>query len=261
MYLIGGLISSPNATLRKLSLMDLAVMMADRPTTVLRITRFSIRIAGNTSGIVGVAFGNTIFLPQEFGDVSVGPIDWDIYLCPEPGEQGLAHDTHEGGVFHRTATLFLPQANFALMQELMAGFAESDQVIRRITAALPALQMVDVQLNGILTLSMAAAALAGVIVSFKHVLTDIVLVILFAALVVVSHGKRPALQHRFETLGIEFCSLDTNLHDGQEAADPLDRCDMLLDLDLYGRSQPALVLAACPVVESRSTVAGFPTSS
>ena len=105
------------------------------------------------------------------------------------------------------------------MQEFVTGLAECNQVVRRIGAAFPALQVMDMQFNGVLPFVVGAAVLAGVVIPFQDILTDIVLIVLFAALVVGSHGKRPALQHRFETLGIEFCSLDPDLRDGQEAAD------------------------------------------
>ena len=165
MHLIGSLISFPYATLRKLYLMDLTVMMADRPTTVFHITRFCVRITGDTSCIVGMALGDLVLLPQELGDIPISLIDRDIHLGAESGEQRLAHDTHKSCVFHRATALFLPEADFALMQEFVTGLAKSNQVVWRIATAFPALQVVDVQFNGVLPFVVGAAALASVVIA------------------------------------------------------------------------------------------------
>lgn len=115
--------------------------------------------------------------------------------------------------------------------------------------------MMDVQLD---TVAMGAAALAGVIISPQHILADVVLAQHLALLVVLSLGDRLPISDGLQELEVKLRCLNNHLADGQDGADPPDGGDMLLDLDLHGRSQPALVLAVDPVVEAGLAVSSLP---
>ena len=86
--------------------MNLPVVMTQCPRIEHRVARFCIWSLGNTAGIVHMAFGNFVLLPQQLGDVPVGLFDRNVQFILQSCEQRVAHDAHEGGVAQRLAALF-----------------------------------------------------------------------------------------------------------------------------------------------------------
>ena len=83
--------------------MNLPVVMTQCPRIEHRVARFCIWSLGNTAGIVHMAFGNFVLLPQQLGDVPVGLFDRNVQFILQSCEQRVAHDAHEGGVAQRLA--------------------------------------------------------------------------------------------------------------------------------------------------------------
>ena len=77
--------------------MNLPVVMTQCPRIEHRVARFCIWSLGNTAGIVHMAFGNFVLLPQQLGDVPVGLFDRNVQFILQSCEQRVAHDAHEGG--------------------------------------------------------------------------------------------------------------------------------------------------------------------
>ena len=104
--------------------MNLPVVMTQCPRIEHRVARFCIWSLGNTAGIVHMAFGNFVLLPQQLGDVPVGLFDRNVQFILQSCEQRVAHDAHEGGVAQRLAALFaFVQCDFSLVECLVACHA------------------------------------------------------------------------------------------------------------------------------------------
>ena len=89
----------------------------------------------------------------------------------------------------------------------MTALAKGNLVVRGVAAYLPALQMMDVEPNFFLLGCMSSAALAGVVVSPKHVLPYIVVTIHLALLVVLTLRYWFAFFNGFQQLQVELGGL------------------------------------------------------
>ena len=130
-----------------------------------------------------------------------------------------------------------------------------------IAAYFPAFQMVDMEPDFLFLGRVCSAALAGVAVSPKHVLTHIVVTVHLALLVVLTLRDGFAFFNGFQQLQVELSSLYDHLAHRQDAANPLDGGDVLLDFDLHRWRQPSLMLTADSVIEAWLTIPGLTISS
>ena len=190
------------------------------------------------------------------GNVAMGLPNGDIQLGTKSQEQFLPHDAHEGSV-SRGVTLALLEVvcgDDALVELLVAIFAESHQIIRGVASGLPALPVMHMELDVVLFCRMGAAALAGVAIPPEDVLPDVVLPEHFALLVVLALRDRLSFLHCLDKLEVKLSGLDDHFLHGEQIANPLDCRDVFLNFDLHRRSEPSLVLAVDPVIEPRLTI-------
>ena len=115
----------------------------------------------------------------------------------------------------------------------MAAVTKGDEIAESIASGFSALQMMDMEPNFFLLGCMSSAALAGVPVSPKHVLTHIVVTVHLALLVVFSLWDGFAFLDSFQQLQVELGGLYDYLAHRQDAANHLDGGDVLLDFDLH----------------------------
>ena len=104
---------------------------------------------------------------------------------------------------------------------------------------------------------MRTTALAGIAITMQHILSDIIMAVHFALLIVFASRHRLSVCDCFQQLQIEFRCLHNDFTDRQDLTEPLDGCDVLLDFDFDRRSQPAFVLAVYPIVKTWFAITGF----
>ena len=136
----------------------------------------------------------------------------------------------------------------------MTGWTQSNQITRCIASCLATLQMMYMQLNLLCLCCMCSTALASIVITLQHILTNIVFVVHFAELIISPHRQRFAFEHCFQTLSIELCRFHSNKQNRHNLTHMLDNGNMLLNFNLYGWSQPTLVFTMYAIIKSRCTV-------
>jgi hypothetical protein len=126
----------------------------------------------------------------------------------------------------------------------MAFRAQGDEVVGRITACLPALDVVDMQLN---VLGLSLAALAFMAITEQHVFTYIAESELFTLLVIGVPRQLKPLFPSLQQLGIKLCGLNRYLPDRQERSYLPNPVDVTIYLLSYGRRKPPRLLGSGPV--------------
>lgn len=260
LHIPGRLVGFAYAALEDGRLVGLAVVVAHRPYQVHLPAGFCRRMSRYAPCIVQMALGHVVLFPPVLGDIPLGFPDRDAVFCPEPLHQRFTHNAHERGVAVRLLPPDVRKVDPPRMQKRMAMHTQRYQVVGRVPARLPALDVVYVQLDGLLRRGMRSAATAGVAVPVQDVLPCVVCVVHLSELVVRTHRQRLPFLHRLEPLEVELRCLHHDGCYGQQAAYPPDGGDMLPDLYLYRGRKPALVLAVYPVLESSFPIPGVAVS-
>ena len=69
-------------------------------------------------------------LPDVFRDIAICFVDFQVWIsCSCSGHQSFSHDSHERGISVVPAFFQLGYVNQAIMDFLVAGFAERNQII------------------------------------------------------------------------------------------------------------------------------------
>lgn len=156
-----------------LRLVDLTVMPSLRHDRIDVVSPSDLRVLRDAQGVVHVALLHAAAFPRVLRDVAVGAADLDVWMLRfQPFEKRLPHDAHEDRV-PRGPQPALPglQLYGAFVHSSVAVLTQGDQIVRSVSSGLPALQVVDVELN---SFAMRSAALAGVMVPEQDVLPDVV---------------------------------------------------------------------------------------
>ena len=104
------------------------------------------------------------------------------------------------------------------------------------------------------TITVLPAALTGVVVTFQNILTNVIAVVHLAKLIISADRKGPAFFHCLHALCVKLCSLYMNFRNRKNLLYVFDRSDVLLDLYLNRRCQPAFVLGMHTIVETHFAV-------
>ena len=193
--ILGCLIVLSDTALQDSRLVELTVMVPYRTDRVDTIRRFYMGMFPDTETVSSLRDGKSIIcvrlweleklLSRRLRDVALCLCNRDGELCSEPLYQCLTHNTHEGGV-SRGAALARPElfvGKDAEVELLVTILTECAIVVRSISTALTALEMVDMQLDGFLIRAFDATAGTGVVI--PGTLTDLIgiagLAILYAA--------------------------------------------------------------------------------
>ena len=132
----------------------------------------------------------------------------------------------------------------------MAILAERAIVVRCIPAVFAALEMMDMQLDGLLIGSFDTTAGAGVVIPPKDVLTHVIGTVHLTLLIVLTFRDRLPILDGFEELKVELRCFNDNLADRKDSTYSLDGSDMFLHLHFYRWSEPSIVLAVDTVVKA-----------
>ena len=98
----------------------------------------------------------------------------------------------------------------------VAILTKRDKIVRRIATNFPAFQMMYMELHSLSGLSVRSAALASVTVAVKHVLTDVVFVVLLTKLIIRANRQWFTSFHGFQTLKIDFCCLNADCRERKQ---------------------------------------------
>lgn len=104
----------------------------------------------------------------------------------------------------------------------MTILTQSDEVVGSIATSLSGLKMMDVQLNSFLSRATFATMLASITVPLEYILTDIIFVVHFPALIIRTYRQRLPFQHCFKALCVKLSGLDDNFGDGQPTTDAVN---------------------------------------
>lgn len=192
------LIALPDTSLQDSCLVELTVMVPYRTDRVDVVRRYytglfldveAVSTLCNGKSIIRVRFRELEKLfPCRLRDVALCFCNRDGELCSEPLYQCLTHNTHEGGVSRRAA-LACPElldGNDAEVELLVAILTERARVVRGISSVLTALEMMDMQLDGLLIGSFDATADAGVVISPEDILAYVIGAVHLALLIVLT---------------------------------------------------------------------------
>ena len=257
------LIALSDATIQDSSFVELTVMVAHRTDRVDMVRRYYMGLLLDTEAVSTLCNSKSIvrvrlrelekLLSRRFRDVALRLCNRDGELCSEPLHQCLAHDTHEGGV-SRGAALAYPELLVGMDAEvelLVAILTERAIVVRSIPSVLAALEMMDIQLDGLLIRSFDTTAGAGVVISPENVLAYVIGAVHLTLLIVFTFRDGSPILNGFEELKVELCCFNDYLADRQDSAYSLDGSNMFLYLHFHRWSEPSLVFAVDAVVEAR----------
>ena len=191
--------------------MKLPIVAAERFHVVNIIAANSIRMSGNTECVRNVRLGQFVLFSEVLCDIAVGFGYRHVRTqCSDSANQRFSHDAHECSV-SVIATLFqFADINFAFVDAFVACFTEGNQVSWPIASGLPGFQVMNMKLH----IFICAAVSAFITVTVQHILTDVIIIMLFTELVICSDRQRFAFFHRFQVLQVKLSSLNTNTVNG-----------------------------------------------
>ena len=243
------------SALQDLCLVYLPVMAAHFLDAVILFQRYYVRASRYHSRVDVVRLRQPGLYAVVLRDVAVSMTYVLVaVLFFQPFVERPPHDPHKGFVTEARATFdFFRQRYLALMILLMACLTESHKVVWAVSSRLPALYVVDVQY---LVFALAFAAPAGMIVPEKYVLTHVPEVELRSLLVLLA-GYLGIL----DLLYIKAGGFYYYLRNRQYLTYVVHHFSVRLYLILDRRREPAFVLAAYTVVESRLAVSCIAAAS
>ena len=237
-------------------------MVLYRTDRVDTIRRFYIGLFPDTETVSSLRDGKSIIrvrlrelenlLSRRLRDVALRLCNGDGESCYKSLHQRFTHNAHEGGVSRgwalaRLATYVCDNAE---VKFLVAILAERAIVVRCIPAVFAALEMMDMQLDGLLIGSFDTTAGAGVVIPPKDVLTHVIGTVHLTLLIVLTFRDRLPILDGFEELKVELRCFNDNLADRKDSTYSLDGSDMFLYLHFYRWSEPSIVLAVDTVVKA-----------
>lgn len=214
--------------------MNLTIVLAHLSLIEVDTSSTSIQIPRDTVGIDAMRLGESQCDARVFRQIAVGVLDWQVRMCLANAiEHRPAHDAHEGFRPERLTALDL-QLDLPCVISLVAGLAERDQVVWRISARFTTLKMMHVE---DFVFRATATVLTHMAVSEKNVLAHVPESKLVALLIVRAFNSRI-----LDLLNVERCRLNHDLGDGQQSADRIDARHVRLNAVFNGRRKPSLVL-------------------
>ena len=118
----------------------------------------------------------------------------------------------------------------------MTGRTQSNQIVWCIASCLATLQMMYMQLNLLCLCCMCSTALASIVITLQHILTNIIFVVHLTELIICTYRQRLVFEHCLQTLRVELRRFHSYKRNGYDLTRMLDNSDVFLNLYLYGRS-------------------------
>ena len=242
--------------------MELTVVVSYRTDRVDTIRRFYIGRFPDTETVSSLRDGKSIIrvrlrelenlLSRRLRDVALRLCNGDGESCYKSLHQRFTHNAHEGGISRGWALARLETyvCDNAEVKFLVAILAERAIVVRCIPAVFAALEMMDMQLDGLLIGSFDTTAGAGVVIPPKDVLTHVIGTVHLTLLIVLTFRDRLPILDGFEELKVELRCFNDNLADRKDSTYSLDGSDMFLYLHFYRWSEPSIVFAVDTVVKA-----------
>lgn len=227
--------------------MDLTVVLARLPLVEEVSSSQRIQISGNAEGVGAMRLGQAKDNARVLRQIAVGVLDRQFGMRPADAiKQRPTHDAHEGFCSERCAASCL-QLDLPGVICLVAGLAERDQVVGRVSARLAALKMMHVEDQ---ILGSASTVPADMTVSEKNVLSHVPEPKLVALLI-----ARALDFWILDLLNVEGCGFNHDLGDRKHSANRFNARDVRLNAILHGRRKPSLVLRSNAIVEAWFAVA------
>ena len=253
------LVPFPYAARKDVGLVRLTIMAAHFLLVIAVRQRFRVRMTRYASGIRMVRLFQSGFDPGVLGQISVRHGDHIGVFFLQPFVECPTHDAHEGCIpVGSSSSDGIRKFDLSKVISTVTGFAERDQIVRRISSGLPAFDVVHIQDR---VLGSALAALTDVAVPEQDVFPRVPEGQLRTGLVVRSVRERKAFLTGLQELCVERCRLDGDVGDRKDFRHLPDDLEMRGDFRLHGRGQPTLVLGTYPVEKPGLSVPRLPVSS